>query len=917
MLLHYRLAEKIGEGGMGIIWRALDTKLDREVAIKVLPEVFARDAERLARFEREAKLLAALNHPNIAAIYGLEHVDATRFLVLELVPGESLDVTLARGALQMDEALGVCAQIAAGVQAAHDQGILHRDLKPANIRRTPQGRVKVLDFGLGKALLSSSPSGDPMLSPTITHEGTIAGSILGTASYMSPEQARGKPLDRRSDVWSFGCILYESLAGQRAFPGETISDVIAKVIQSEPDWNLLPKTLPPGIRRLLGRCLQKDSERRIRDIGDARLEMAEALAAPTDAHMAGGGAWAGGIAGTGAHAASATSAAGAHEMAAGAAASAGARRTARIRMMAGFAAALVAGMVAGGVGVSLRSRSAPAPSAVRSVRVEMVLPPDAPLAAGSFINPLALSPDGRLLVYVGVQKGIRRLYLRDLNKFDVAPISGTEGAEGPFFSPDGEWVGFHADGKLKKVSVRGGLPQKIFDTVDFRGAAWGPDGTIAAATDQRGPLITVPAAGGPAKPLTTLDTAKGEWGHRFPRFLPGGRTVIYEAHEGGFNAEDAMVYAVSLDTGARTFLMRASDDVHYVPSGHLIYVQAGQLLAVAFDAAHLKVTGVPRPVGEGALMQRNTGAVHLTVSDNGTMIYAAGDPIGDTSELYWVLKGGGTQSYGVHPALYRWPRLSPDGRRIAMQVIGTHVQGTWLAPVGSEDFTKLTTGVSPIWSPSGDRVYFTMQIDRGLYWKSSDGSGAEEPVLKDPMVESPTSITPDGKTIAFTRRDPKTSLDIMTVATSGKEPPRPLVQTNAQEGGARFSPDGHYVAYVSDEGGAFEVYLMDYPGPGGRWQISRTGGKDPIWSADGHRLYYRAGDNLMSVALETHPVFHCGTPETVVEGAYEGLLGSIDRANYDVAPDGRILLIKNPGVDGRRTQVRLVLNFFEELGRSQ
>jgi serine/threonine-protein kinase len=906
MLLHYRLAEKIGEGGMGVVWRALDTKLDREVAIKVLPEIFARDAERLARFEREAKLLAALNHPNIAAIYGLEQADQTRFLVLELVPGESLDVTLARGALAMDEALGVCAQIAAGVQAAHDQGILHRDLKPANIRRTPQGRVKVLDFGLGKALMNAGPSGDPMLSPTITQAGTIAGSILGTASYMSPEQARGKPLDRRSDVWSFGCILYETLAGERAFPGETISDVIAKVIQGEPDWSLLPKFLPPGIRRLLGRCLQKDAEKRIRDIGDARLEMAEALAAPTEVHPG-----AGGVAGAGAHGAAT------HEAGTSTEASAGARRAERGRWIAGFTAALVAGMVAGGFGVSLRSRSAPAPSAGRSMRVEMVLPSDAPLAAGSFINPLALSPDGRLLVYVGVQKGIRRLYLRDLNRFDVTPISGTEGAEGPFFSPDGEWVGFHADGKLKKVSVRGGLPQKILDTVDFRGAAWGPDGTIAASTDQRGPLITVPAAGGTAKPLTTLDPAKGEWGHRFPRFLPGGRAVIYEAHEGGFNPEDALVYAVSLDTGVRTFLMRASDDVHYVPPGYLIYVQAGHLLAVPFDAAALKVTGVPRPIGEGALMQRNTGAVHLAVSDNGTMIYAAGDPIGDTSEVYWILKGGGTQTYGVHPALYRWPRLSPDGRRIAMQVIGTHVQGTWIAPVGSEDFTKLTTGVSPIWSPSGDRIYFTMQLDRGLYWKSSDGSGAEELVLKDPLVESPTSISPDGKTLAFTRRDPKTSLDIMTVATSGKEPPRPLVQTNAQEGGARFSPDGHYVAYVSDEGGAFEVYLMDYPGPGGRWQISRTGGKDPIWSADGHRLYYRAGDNLMSVALETHPVFHSGAPETVVEGAYEGLLGSIDRANYDVAPDGRILLIKNPGVDERRTQIRLVLNFFDDLARSQ
>ena len=889
---------------MGVVWRALDTKLDREVAIKVLPEIFARDAERLARFEREAKLLAALNHPNIAAIYGLEQAGQTRFLVLEMVPGESLDVTLARGPLAMDEALGVCAQIAAGVQAAHDQGILHRDLKPANIRRTPQGRVKVLDFGLGKALMNAGPSGDPMMSPTITQQGTIAGSILGTASYMSPEQARGKTLDRRSDVWSFGCILYETLAGERAFPGETISDVIAKVILGEPDWSLLPKSLPSGIRRLLGRCLQKDSEKRIRDIGDARLEMAEALAAPIESHPG-----AGGVAGAGAHGAGTTEE--------GVAASAGARRATRARWLAGFVTALVAGMVAGAFGVGLRSHPTATSAAGQEIRVEMVLPDDAPLAAGSFINPLALSPDGRLLVYVGVQKGIRRLYRRPLDQFQVTPIEGTEGAEGPFFSPDGEWVGFHADGKLKKVSVRGGLPLRIFDTVDFRGAAWGPDGTIVAAVDQRGPLVTVPAGGGVPKPLTKLDTVKGEWGHRFPRFLPGGRTILFEAHVGGFDPEAATLCAVSLDTGQRTVLMQASDDALYAPTGHLIYVQAGRLLAVPFDAASLKVTGVPRPVGEGALKQRNTGAVHLAIADNGTMIYAAGDTIGATSEVYWVGKGGALKPYGVSKALYRWPRLSRDGTRVLMQVIGTNVQGTWLAPVGSEDFTKLTDGIGSIWNPAGDRVYYSMPAERGLRSINSDGSGTEQILLKDSAVEQATSVSPDGKTLLFTRRDPKSSLDIMSIDAAGKETPKPVVQTDAQEGGGRFSPDGHYVAYVSDENGHFEVFLMDYPGPGGRWQISRTGGKDPIWSADGRTLYYRAGDNIMSVAIQTKPVFHSGSPETVVEGAYEGLLGSIDRPNYDVAADGRILIIKNPGVDGRRSQVRLVLNFFEDLKSSQ
>ena len=884
-LLHYRLVDMLGEGGMGVVWRARDTKLDREVAVKLLPVAFARDDERLARFEREARLLAALNHPNIAAIYGLEKAEETRFLVLELVPGESLDVTLARGALPMDEALGVCAQIAAGVQAAHDQGILHRDLKPANIRRTPQGRVKVLDFGLGKALLPGTPS-DPTMSPTITHEGTIAGSILGTASYMSPEQARGKVLDKRSDVWSFGCVLYEALAGRRAFPGETISDVIAKVISGEPDWSLLPAKLPPGIRRLIARCLQKDPEQRLRDIGDARLEMAETLAAPGGVHL------------EGSHLP--------HAEGGGAP---------RSRVLGIAVAGLALGLAAGAGGVFLLRPAVEPPSAA-SVRLDLVLSPDAPLATGSFVDPIALSPDGKRLVYVGVQKGTRRLYLRELDRFETTPIAGTEGAEGPFFSPDGENVGFHADAKLKRVAVRGGLPQKILDTVDFRGAAWGPDDTIVVATDQRGPLSLVQASGGEEKPFTTLDPTTQEWGHRFPQYLPGGKAVLFEAHQGGFNPEDAAIWAVTVATGERKLLMRGSDDARYLPTGHLVYVQAGKLLAVPFDATRLEVKGAPRPVGEGALMQRNTGAVHYAVASNGLLLYVPGEAVGGSTELAWWGKGAAPEPLGVEKALYRWPRLSPDGRRVAVQIIGTSVQGTWVAPIGARDFFKLTSGLGPVWSPDGDRIYFTLQIERGLCWKRSDGSGKEVVLLKDAAVDCPSSVTPDGKVLAFTRGDPKTKLDIMTVATDGSAPPTPLIQTPAQEGGARFSPNGRYVAYSSDESGRFEVYLMSYPGSGGRWQISRNGGTHPIWSADGRRLYFRTGDNLMAATIETEPVFRSGTPELLIGESYDGLLGSIDRANYDVAPDGRILIVRTPGADASGTRLRMVLNVFEDLRRS-
>jgi serine/threonine-protein kinase len=694
-LLHYRLVEKIGEGGMGVVWRAADTRLDREVAVKVLPEAFSLDADRLARFEREAKLLAALNHPNIAAIYGVEQAGGVRFLVLELVGGESLDAALGRGPLPQQEALRAGEEIAAGLQAAHDQGILHRDLKPANIRRTPEGRVKILDFGLAKALVALGPSGDPAMSPTITHQGTIAGSILGTASYMSPEQARGRSLDRRSDVWSFGCVLFESLSGMRAFPGETISDVIARVIQSEPDWEALPATLHPGVRRLLVRCLQKDPERRLRDIGDARLEILEALAAPAGAGR---------------------------EASAPAIPAEGLGGPSRSRTVAAVAGvALAIGVVAGAL--AGRMATAPAPTGTSpAARLDMVLPADAPLAAGSFVNPLALSPDGRYLVYVWSRTGVRSLFLRDMTRFDVTPMSGTDGAEGPFFSPDGQWVVFHADGRLKRISVRGGLPQTILETVDYRGATWGPDGTIILSPGQQVPLVRLPVSGGEPRPLSTIASEKGEWGHRYPQFLPGRETVIFASHEAGFNVEGAVIYAMSLRTGERKFLMRASSDTRYVPTGHLVFVQGGVLLAVPFDADRLEVKGAPRPLAEGVVVQKNTGAAYFTISDNGVLVYAYGEPVGGVSEIYWVGQGKAAERYPAETALYRWPRLSPDGRRLALQIIGSNVQGTWVAATGSSDFTKLTDGWGPVWSPSGDRLYFTMNRENSLRWKRSDGS---------------------------------------------------------------------------------------------------------------------------------------------------------------------------------------------------
>jgi len=890
-LAHYRLLEKIGEGGMGVVWKAVDTSLDREVAIKVLPPAFSADKDRLARFEREAKLLASLNHPSIAGVFGLHEASGTRFLAMELVGGEDLLARIRRGPIAIEEALPIALEVAQALEAAHESAVIHRDLKPANIRVTPDGQVKVLDFGLAKVMIpdSSSSGSESSRSPTMTSAGTVAGVIMGTAAYMSPEQAKGKPVDRRADIWSFGVVLLEMLTGKQPFRGESISETIAAVIMKEPDLHALPATTPPRMRRLIERCLRKDPKARLRDIGEARVEIQETLAGGSAADSSATGA------------------------------TAGAPAVRRSRTVLWIAAGVAAGAL---LGFFVRDRIAAraSRSPARPVEIEMALPGDAPIAAGSFLTPMALSPDGSHLTYVGVREGVRRLYVRDMSRFGAKALAGTEGAEGPFFSPDGQWVAFFADSKLKKVSVLGGaLPQILCDILDFRGGTWLPDGTIVMAPSQNSALVRMPDSGGAQEPLTTLDNAAGEFSHRFPQVLPDGKTVLFTAAAGGFDYNNAVTYAVSLETKKLTKIIQASADVQYLPSGHLAFVQAGSLLAVPFNRSTLKTEGAPRIVIEGVAVQTNTGAAPFCVSANGTLIYVPGEPIGDDVRLSWVDRSGGAQEFAVAQNAFRFPRVSPDGRKWTVMGIGNNRSGTWIGQTDDPELKRLSEfQLAPIWAPDSRRLLInTTRTGSGstrLVWKSADGSGAEELFAESDTVWIPNSISPDGKWLAYTVEDPNTHADIWVMSTGKAAEPRAFIRTTAREAGARFSPDGKYLVYASDETGRFEINVAEFPGPGGRWQISSDGGREPVWGAGSGEIFYRSGENLVSVPVQTEPVFRAGKPLVLFHGGYEGLLGNLGAPDFDVTADGkRFLMIRSPELNLKLTQIRVVLDWFEEL----
>jgi len=878
----YEILAQLGAGGMGEVYRARDTRLGREVAIKVLPEAFARDPDRLARFQREAQLLAALNHPNIAAIHGLEEQDGLRYLVLEYVPGETLAERVGAGLkpapspLPMEEALEISKQIAEALEAAHEKGIMHRDLKPANIKVTPEGQVKVLDFGLAKAFESEASAADLSRSPTLSMAATRAGVILGTAAYMSPEQAKGRPLDERADIWAFGCVLWEMLVGRQLFSGETVTDMLAAVIRAEPDWNALPPETPPAIRQLLSRCLQKDSKRRLRHIGDARIEIEDALSVP----------------------------AGAVQRIPEKPELTARRELARWPLL--VAIAVLAALAGAGVVWKLL----PAPQA--PAHLVVTLPAGESLALGE--GPaMALSPDGRWLAYVVHRGATQQLYVRSIAEFQAKPIPGTDGAFNPFFSPDSQWIGFVAAGKMKKVPLGGGSAATICNGQGVWGASWATDGNIYFAERWQGEsLLRVPAAGGTPQVISRPDAKKGESCHRWPHALPGGQGVLFTVGAGA-TFDDARIALLDVKTGQWKTLVEGGSNPRYVRTGHLLYVRAGTLFAIPFDLKKLEVTGTPVPVLEGVTTSTANGEGQFSVAEDGSLVYVPGGTAHSERKLVWVDRKGTNKPVTELRRAYEDLDLSPDGRRLALTIEGP-TWNIWVHDLERGTLTRFTheqTNTDPQWTPDGKRIVFTSfrEGQYGLFWKPADGSGPEERLVAGPNFLHPYSFSADGRFLAYSDQHPKTDSDIWVLPMEGERKPQPFLRTPFQEMFPALSPDGRWIAYQSNESGRPEIYLQPFPGPGGRIQISTDGAWTPLWASTGRELFYLNAEKVMAVPIETKPTIRAGAPRVMFQ------LATIFTGHpYDHSPNAeRFVFITPSEQQGASAQIYVVLNWFEEL----
>jgi serine/threonine protein kinase len=882
-LLHYSIVEKIGKGGMGEVYRAKDQKLGRDVAIKVLPEEVAKDADRVARFQREAKLLASLNHPNIAAIHGLEESDGTNFLVMELIEGQTLGDRIKTGPIPVDECLKLALQIAESLEAAHEKGVIHRDLKPANIKVTPDGKVKVLDFGLAKAFAGEQAELNLSNSPTLSDMATMQGVILGTAAYMSPEQARGKSVDKRTDIWAFGCVLYEMLTGKAAFQGEDVTEILAAVVKSGVNLDLLPADIHPRIRELIFRCLQKDPKKRYSGTSDVQYEIGQVLADPSGVFV---------------RPVSAIKP----------------KKRPQVGLPWTAAAVIVASMIVGAAVWKLK------PSELRQVmRFDYDLPKDQQFndLGLNFGFTLAISSDGNKFAY-STNKGI---FLRSIDEMDARLIANTDQmSDQPFFSPDGQWIGYASLNtmRLKKAAIRGGAPIDLCEAPLFYGAVWNPDNLIVFA-ERAGGIKKVSANGGIPE---TLVAGLGF----FPQLLPDGESVLLTDE----SSSQFKVIVQSLESGERKELFNGSA-ARYLPTGHIVYKLDNNLTAIPFDLDKLEPSGSPV-----SLIQDIS---EFDVSDSGTLVYIPGKAgsAADEAALVWVDKEGKEEPLGAGPARYNLFKISPDGKQVAITVDSSSNQDIWIWDVDRKILTRRTfneaNDAGPLWTPDGQWIVYRTSTGKGEYdinRKKADGTGAVEKIGSSPNNPWAFSWSIDGKVlllwelVVFPQKPASAfQTDIAAMSMEGDHLVTPLLNRKFNEDHPKISPDGHWLAYSSNESGQNEVYVRPYPdvNKGGQWQISNNGGNSPLWSPNGRQIFYRKDNAVMAVPVETESRFDSGKPDLLFQGEYiSNRVGEVVLPMWDMHPDGKRFLMTKPAqATGDKPEsaiprkINIVVNWFEEL----
>jgi serine/threonine protein kinase/Tol biopolymer transport system component len=877
----YEVVAQIGAGGMGEVYQAHDTKLGRDVAIKVLPEAFAHDAERLARFQREAKMLAQLNHANIATIYGLEHSSDTHYLVMELVTGDTLAERVKRdGAVPVEDALAIAKQIAEALEAAHEKSIIHRDLKPANVKVTPEDKVKVLDFGLAKAFAGETETTDFNNSPTLSQAATMQGVILGTAAYMSPEQARGKTIDKRTDIWAFGCVLYELLTGKQAFSGEDVTEILAAVVKSEPDWSRLPELSPSTIKTLLRHCLRKDKRQRMPDVAAVRIVIEDVL--------------------TGA-------------------ATADAIPTARGRQQFGWIpTAMAAALLFLLAALSFVHFRETPPSEQRAARFEVPSPTPR-------VGPFTLSPDGRYLAMSG--SGRNRLWVRPIDSLEARELPGTEGATYPFWSPESSYIGFFADGKLKKIALAGGEAQILCDAAGSAGGSWGPNGTIlfplSSATSYSRVLGRVSAAGGVPSPVTKV-AVQGD-NHKYPEFLPGGRRFLYLLVSE--NTEKAGIYVGSLDGAPPKRLLADQSSATYVPAsalardGFVLFRHGTTLMALPFNSENLQATGDMFPLAQQIGIAGNAAHAGFSVSANGTLAYLSASGA-QQHELAFLDRSGKRLSALAKTGSFRTAAISPDDRTVAVSINDSQAGTTdiWLADVARNTISRFTsvTGAGsiasfPAWSPDGKRIAFSIRlpnaVQRNLYWKAANGIGQPELLLHGTGGDlAPYAWSQDGKFIVYAESGSETKRDIWLLPLEGDRKPVPYLNTAADEDFPQFSPDSRWMAYASDESGTAQVYIQAVPQNGTRVQVSTAGGSQPRWRGDDKELFYVSADQKMMAApiQESNASIEAGTPMALFEGAPETIAETF---KYQPTADGQRFLMIVPSNEGASPRLTVMLNW--------